>query len=75
MTVERFAAILQERGWNYTEKCRCGGVLKYKYSNANYKGLVFEWWYKYSKFTVKRLKRSVITLSNLDLVEEKLNTL
>jgi hypothetical protein len=75
MTVEEFAAKLLERGWNYSEKCRCGGILKYKYTNPNHRGLVLEWLYKYSKFTIKRLKRTEVALCNLDLLEEKLNTL
>jgi hypothetical protein len=58
-------------GWQYKESCRCGGVLKYKYTHPDKPGLMLEWWVKYFQFRVmdgRKIARPVDKIVNLEKV-------
>ena len=45
-------AALSENGWAFHEKCRCSGIMKYRYRSAAHPDLELEWWVKYQIFKI-----------------------
>jgi hypothetical protein len=66
---------ITENGWSFYTKCRCGGLLKYKFRNENHKGLELEWWCKNSLFCIMRGKRTEVAVTRIDKLEETLKAL
>lgn len=63
---------LAEYGWTFYEKCRCSGILKYKYRNPDHDGLELEWFVKYYQFRItyngRQTKVPVTKIEDLDKI-------
>jgi len=69
-------AALEEDGWKFYEKCKCHNILKYKYINPKHRGLVLEWWVKYSQFKITYQESTTkIAITKLSLLEKTLKEL
>jgi hypothetical protein len=63
---------ITNNGWLFYSKCRCGGLLKYKFRNENHKGLELEWWCKNGLFCIMRGKRAEVAVTKIEKLEETL---
>jgi len=63
-------------GWYFYEKCRCSGIIKYKYRNKVLNSLELEWWAKRSMFKVTyRGSSTKIPPTSVMKLEKTLNEL
>ena len=67
--------IISSAGWVYFEKCRCGGILKYKFKHPAKKGLVLEWMVLYSKFRMVERNKIKVPATALSKLNEVWQTL
>ena len=67
--------IITNGGWTYFEKCRCSGILKYKFKHADKPGLVLEWLVLYAKFKIINRNKVKVAATPLSKYNEVWQTL
>ena len=67
---EQYQAVLRDAGWNFWEKCRCGGVLKWKYRHPGKPGLELEWWIKYYQFRITDRRKVKIPATKIENLKQ-----
>ena len=69
-------AALALNGWTYYDKCRCVGMMKYKYRSKAHPDLELEWWTKYNQFKItyrgSSTKVPLSKVSNMDKILKEL---
>jgi hypothetical protein len=67
--------IITNVGWKYYEKCRCGGILKYKFRHEQKPGLTLEWFVLYAKFRIVERNKLKVPATALSKLEDVWKTL
>ena len=62
-------------GWVFKERCRCGGTLKYKYTNPNYPNMLLIWMPSYRHFKIEERNKTKVPVTKIELLEETLRQL
>ena len=68
-------AAIANNGWLFYEKCKCGGILKYKYRHPEKPGLQLEWWVKYFQFRITNYSKTKVQQTPIAKLEETLKPL
>jgi hypothetical protein len=68
-------AALSEYGWYFHEKCRCGGILKWKFRHKDKPGYQLEWLVRYFQFKVMNGNSTAVGMTKIADLENVLKTL
>jgi hypothetical protein len=72
---DEYLTILRNAGWHFYEKCRCGGVLKWKYRHPDKPGLELEWWLKYYQFQITERNKVKVPPTRIENLKTQLEQL
>lgn len=67
--------MITSAGLQYFEKCRCGGMLKYKFKHPQKNGYTVEWLVLYAKFKVVNRNKVIVAATPLSKFTETWQTL
>ncbi len=68
-------AAIAENGWQFFTKCRCDGILKWKYRHPGKPNLELHWWVGYYQFKVMNQNTTKIPLTKISKLDEILKSL
>lgn len=65
---------IRTNGWFFIAKCRCGGILKYKYRHPQKKTLELHYWVKHKRFLIMEFSKTKIPLTAIDKIDDILKS-
>ncbi len=65
---------ITDNGWQYYDKCRCGGILQYKYRHSSKPGFEIRWLIKYFKFKITQDNKLCVGLTKMEKLDETLKS-
>lgn len=63
---------IEDHGWNFFEKCRCGGTLKYKFKHPNKPDMLLIWMPTYRQFKIQDKNITKIPVTKIEKLQETL---
>ncbi len=66
---------IANNGWQFYEKCRCDGILKWTFRHPDKPKLELEWWVGYYQFKIMNQNMTKVPLTKVAKLDEILKGL